>query len=156
MELTWTKNMSIGNAAIDSDHKELIEMTGRIKHAIRSTDDSALERTFGQLEYWLHIHFAREEEFAQAVHFPLDQCKLAHQYSIREFQCIRDELLSRDGIWSEGAVEHFCLFLENWAAEHITRTNQQMKPALQAHPYDFQPAGYLSPNMPASNRFIPV
>jgi len=137
-ELVWTKELSVGNATIDSDHKQLIDMTNRIRHEIRAANSSALAQAFERIENWLPVHFANEEKVAQAVHFPLDQHKLSHQYSMKELQHIREELVSREGIWSEGAVEHFCHFLENWAIEHITKMDMQMKPALQTHSYDFQ------------------
>ena len=139
MELAWTKELSIGNATIDSDHKKLIDMTNRIRHEIRAANGSALSQAFERLENWLPVHFTNEEQIVRAVHFPLDQHKLAHQYSMRELQYLRNELVSKDGIWSEGAVEHFCRSMENWAIEHITKMDIQMKLALQAYSYDFQP-----------------
>ena len=138
-ELVWTKELSVGNATIDSDHKQLIDMTNRIRHEIRSADSSALAQAFERIENWLPTHFTNEEKIVRAVHFSLDRHALAHQYSMRELQYLRDELVSKDGIWSEGAVEHFCHSLENWAIEHITKMDMQIKPALQTHPYDFQP-----------------
>ena len=139
MELVWTKELSVGNATIDSDHKKLINMTNHIMHEIRMANGSALAQAFKRLESWLPVHFENEEKIVRAVHFSFEQHKLAHQYSVTELQHIRDELVSKNGIWSEGAVEHFCHFLENWAIEHITKMDMQMKPALQAHSYDFQP-----------------
>lgn len=138
MDLEWTEQLSIGNATIDSDHKKLISMVNGVKRGIRAGDNRALAQVLEQLENWLRFHFTKEEKIAQAANFPLDQHKLAQQYDLKKLQYIRDELVSRD-FWSEGAVEQFCHFLENWAIEHITKMDMQMKPALQTHPYDFQP-----------------
>lgn len=139
MELVWTKELSVGNASIDSDHKELIDMTNRIMREIELANGGALSQAFKTLENWLPFHFANEEKIVRAVHFPFTQADKAHQYSLMELQHIRGELVSKNGIWSEDAVKHFCLFMQNWALEHITKMDMQMKPALQAHAYDFQP-----------------
>ena len=142
MELVWAKELSVGNATIDSDHKKLIDMTNHIMHEIRTANSSALAQAFKRLESWLPVHFTNEEKIVLAANLSVlsvGQHKLAHQYSVKELQHIREELVSKDGIWSESAVEHFCHFLENWAIEHINKMDMQMKPALQALSYDFQP-----------------
>lgn len=139
VDLAWTKELSIGNATIDSDHKKLIDMINRIKHEIRATNCSAISQAFKRLEDWLPTHSINEEKIARAIHFPFEQHDLAHQHNMRELQYLRDELISKDGIWSEGAVKHFCRFLENWALEHITKIDMPMKQVLLEHPYDFQP-----------------
>ena len=36
MEFVWTKQLSIGNAVIDSDHKNLIALINGIERAIRA------------------------------------------------------------------------------------------------------------------------
>ncbi len=139
MELVWTKELSVGNASIDSDHQALIDMTNCIMREIGLANGGALSRAFKTLENWLPAHFANEERIARAVHFPSDQSDKAHQYSLMELQHIRSELVSKNGIWSEDAVKHFCLFMQNWAIEHITKMDMQMKPALLAHAYNFRP-----------------
>lgn len=139
MELVWTKELSIGNAMIDTDHKKLIDMINHIMHAIQVTNCTALSQAFSNLENWLPVHFANEEKIVRAIHFPFDQQEKARQYSVTELQHIRDELVSKEGIWSDGAVDHFCQFLQNWALEHITKTDMPMKPALLSLSYDFEP-----------------
>lgn len=139
MKLVWTKELSVGNASIDSDHQALIDMANCIIREIGLANSAALSQAFNTLESWLPIHFANEEKIVRAVDFPVDQNNKARQYSVTELQHIRTELLSKNGIWSEDAVKHFCLFLQNWALEHITKMDMQMKPALLTHAYDFQP-----------------
>ena len=139
MVLIWTEQLSVGNAIIDSEHKSLIGMVNGAEHALRKGDDSALLRAFGQLENWLTEHFANEEKIAQAIKFSSDQHKLAQQYSLKELQFVKAELETKDGMWSESAVEHFSRVLRIWAIDHIARLDAPMKQVLQSHPYDLKP-----------------
>lgn len=138
MELVWTDQLSVGNARIDSEHINLINMVDSVVNTIRSRESSALSQAFKMLEYRLCVHFADEEKIAQAINFPFSQHKQAQKYTLKELQHLRDELASKDGSWSESAVEHYANFLKNWIVdEHIIKFDMQMKPALQKHPYDF-------------------
>ena len=42
MEVAWTKQLSVGNAVIDSEHQNLIVMINRIESMIRANETSAL------------------------------------------------------------------------------------------------------------------
>lgn len=138
MELVWTKELSVGNAIIDAEHRNLIGMVNEIRYGIRIRDSSALSQAFKLLENWLCIHFVNEEKIARAVKFPFAQHKLAQQHSLKELQHMRDELVIKDGIWSDGAANHFNRSLKNWMIDrHIIKLDMLMKPALQNHDYHF-------------------
>ncbi len=141
MWLKWTKQLSVGNAVIDSDHKNLISVVNNVRNSIRTRNAFLLVDAFVHLEDWLWIHFENEERIAQAVNFEFSGHKQEQQYALRELQHLRDELVGKGGIWSDGAVKHFNSFLENWMIDdHIVRRDMQMKPALQAHDYTFWPS----------------
>ena len=61
MTLKWTKQLSVGNAVIDSDHKNLIGVVNDTRSAIRARDSFMLSEAFVRLEDWLWIHFENEE-----------------------------------------------------------------------------------------------
>ena len=52
---------------------------------------------------------------------------------------MREELLPRNGSWSESAAAHYSYFLGEWMIEHILQEDMLMKPVLQTYPYDFKP-----------------
>ncbi len=140
MGLVWTEQLSVGNAVIDSDHEKLIGLVNDVRYAIRSRDGFILTKEFVRLEDWLCIHFANEERIARAVDFDFSEHRQEQQYALRELQHLRDELIAKDGLWSDGAVAHFTGFLEHWLIDdHIIGLNMLMKPTLQAHDYAFQP-----------------
>lgn len=140
MELVWTEKLSVGNAIIDSEHRNLISMVNDVSFGIKYRDGSALSQAFKLLEHWLCAHFANEEKIAQAVNFHFAQHKLAQQHSLKELQYMRDELVAKGGMWSDSAVEHFTRSLKNWLIDgHIVNLDMLMKPALQNYDYNFWP-----------------
>jgi hemerythrin len=140
MALEWTERLSVGNALIDSEHENLIDMINSVEHALRAGNQPALLSAFKQLADGVRLHFMSEEKIAQAIRFPFDHHHGAHQYLQKELQYMREELESKSGMWSEGAVEHFSRMLGNWMMDHIAGEDMLLKPALQGHPYNFAPA----------------
>ncbi|MBI5438131.1 MAG: hypothetical protein HY936_04160 [Nitrosomonadales bacterium] len=140
MKLKWTKQLSVGNAVIDSEHKNLISIANNVRRAIKARDSSILSQELEHLEDWLYVHFANEEKIAQAVKFDFSQHKLAQQCWLKELWFLRNELIGKNGLWSDDAIEYFSLFLSDWLIDgHIISLDMPMKPALQAHGYNFLP-----------------
>ncbi len=142
MKLAWTGDLSVGNAIIDAEHRNLICMANDVMHGIKTRNRAALPQAFRMLEHWLHTHFANEEKIAQAVKFPFEQHRLAQQHSLRELRYMLDELAAKGGIWSDSAANHFARSLKNWVIdEHIIKLDMPMKPMLQMYGYNFLPDG---------------
>lgn len=139
MKLQWSDSLSIGNAMIDSDHRNLLGMMSTVEHALRSGDGPILSQAFQRLIVCVGIHFANEERLAQAIDLPLDNHRRLNQYLQQELEHMRIELEAKRGIWSEGAIEHFAHSLRNWMAAHIGRDERLLKSALATQPYDFKP-----------------
>ena len=140
-KLKWTAELSVGNAVIDAEHKNLINMANDVAHAIRARDCSALAQAFEALENWLNVHFMNEEQIALAAKFDFSNHKVKHQHWLKELRYMRDELVCKDGVWSDSAVDHFTRSLKYWMIDkHIVDLDMQMKPVLKNHPYNFMPA----------------
>lgn len=139
METAWTNQLSVGNAVIDSEHQNLIVMIDRIESMIRAKNAASLPQELEQFERDLCVHFINEEKLAQAVNFPFDKNKQEHQFVLKEFQRMKDELLARKGSWTDDAAKHYANFLSDWLTGHIVREDMLMKPVLQTHDYKFWP-----------------
>lgn len=138
--LRWTKELSVGNGIIDSEHRNLIGMVNDVVHAIGMRDCGALEQAFGLLEDWLCVHFSNEAKIAQAINLDLSGRGPAQYHSLLELRRMRDELLAGNGIWPGGARDHFARSLKGWMIDgHIIDSDMPMKPALQARDYRFCP-----------------
>lgn len=139
MGMSWEKELSVGNAVIDSDHKNLMNMVNAIEQAIRSRDCPAIIQAFTSIEGWLCVHFENEERIARAISFDFSKQKPAREYLLRELQNLKSELISKKGIWCESAIEHYDRSLKDWLVDHIIKVDMPMKPMLQTIDYKFWP-----------------
>lgn len=143
MGLSWSKQLSIANTIVDSEHKHLISLTNQVERAMKSAmdqhDDTQMLQAFDKLEVELSRHFINEEKIANAVNFPFESHLKAQQHMLRELRYLKSELMTKDCIWTKAALEHFSLFLEEWLLEHITRVDMPMKLVLQGYDYNFWP-----------------
>lgn len=138
MELTWADHLSVGNAMIDSDHKNLIDVVNRVKEAIMTRDRAALSLTVELLDAYMQIHTQNEEKIAASVNYPFAQDKLAQQQLRDEMAYMMNKLESVFD-WPDNLLNMYSRYLDGWMNDHIIKTNMQLKPALKAYPYDFIP-----------------
>lgn len=136
MGLLWTEQMSVGNAIIDSDHKELIAMINGAEYMIKKMDSFALALAFDRIEHWLRVHFTNEEMIAQAVKFPFAKHKLERENVLKTFRFMRDVIAGKNGVWDEDAAELYSEFLSDWLTDHLFNEDMLMKPVLQTYSYD--------------------
>lgn len=139
MGTLWTEQMSVGNAIIDSDHKELIAMVNGAEYMIKKRDSYALSLAFDHIEHWLRVHFANEELIAQAVKFPFAKHKLEHENVLKTFRFMRGVIEGKDGVWDEDGAEHYAEFLSDWLTDHLLSEDMSMKQILKSYPYDSRP-----------------
>ena len=136
MGILWTEQLSVGNAIIDSDHKELIAMINGVEYMIKKGDSYALILAFDHIEHWLRVHFANEEMVAQAVNYPFAKHKLEHETVLKTFRFMRDVIDGKNGAWDEEAAGLYSEFLGDWLVNHLLDEDMLMKPVLQTYPYD--------------------
>jgi hemerythrin len=144
MELTWSKQMSVGNKTLDSEHKNLLNLVREVDRAIRAKETVRFAETIHHLKDATRKHFDNETKIALAIKYNFDVHQLEHQYILKEMQTLEDELASCHDQWSESIVEHYFQFLSNWAIDHINEDDMKMKALLESRPYDFKPDGLIS------------
>lgn len=138
MALTWSDNLSVGNATIDFEHRNLIAMVNNMGATLKEDGISALLQELEQIEYWLCTHFRNEERIALAVGVDITESKLEHQNLLKEFHRMKNELKAMDGMWSDKLKKQYFQFLCDWITGHVIEEDMLMKPALQTHEYFFQ------------------
>jgi hemerythrin len=137
MALAWSNELSVGNAIIDSEHKNLLVMVNNIEQLLKAKDTSNLSHELELLENWLCTHFENEEKIAQAVGFDFTKNKLEHQNLLKELHRIIDELKAMNGIWSEKTAKKHFQYLCDWLTGHVIEEDMLMKPVLQTREYHF-------------------
>lgn len=133
----WTGQLSIGNRILDSEHKKLHSMIGRIAGSVAARDVAALSGSFDLLEGYLCTYFLIEENIAQAVNFDFTHHRLAHQYLLKEIQRIRIELMSHNGAYPDD--ENYARSLMNCLIWHIKEDSRPLKIVLDTCFYNLKP-----------------
>jgi hemerythrin-like metal-binding protein len=139
MKFIWTKQLSVGNRAIDSKHKKLHDILNEIARLIAASDVAAMLAAFEMLEHCLHACFAVEESVAQAIGFDLSLHRQAHQRLLNQFQCIKDELANKNGMWSRDEGKYYADTLMSYLIKHIKVDDKPFKAVLDTHFYDLKP-----------------
>ncbi len=155
MSIVWRNEMSVGNTAIDNDHKYLIAMINALEAAINSKlRDKVLLLHVSQLTIYTAEHFAREEavqeniKFAQSEEHKEDHKKFfnqikAVQEKIESSKQREEHLKSINPIikntqqTTESSKLHDTLdlvaqelsdLLKDWLLKHILKEDMKMKP----------------------------
>ena len=140
MALIWKKHLSVGNAMLDTDHKNLLGMVNCIEYAVNTKDLAALLKMMESFKANVDTHFTNEARFAQAFNYSFTQHELAHRHFQGELQQTINELAVKIGTWPEYVMDYYPQFLRDWLIEHISCEDMKMKPVLQSYPYNFKPA----------------
>lgn len=136
-EFTWTKNLSVWNARLDSDHQNLINLVNQLECAIRSKDRGILSLVFSELIDAINSHFVIEKKFAQAINCPFAEHELLHYYVQKELHIMNNELGQQNERWSESVAEYYSYFLSEWFSSHLIEDVILLKPILKTYPYNF-------------------
>ena len=139
MALIWKNHLSVSNAVLDSEHKELLGLINSIEYAINVKDSCVMLNAIKKFKRCLDSHFLNEMQFAREFGIRFTDHSLAHQHMQKELQHTINQLEGRAGTWPEYVVDHYSQFLRGWLVEHITQEDMLMKPLLQTRPYEFMP-----------------
>jgi hemerythrin len=119
MGFTWRASYSVGNSAIDSEHKELFELA----HAFFEADDG-LKKTdcATRLFQYTRNHFDHEERLMQALEYSgLDAHVEQHNQLIEKLRVVAEKV-------DQGTIARTELkaFLSAWLLGHIVTFDAQL------------------------------
>lgn len=131
--LKWKDEYSVGVAAVDHEHRELIELVNRVHEALTSGQPAdEVSRIFGDLFRAISAHFALEERFMgahgydhRAVH------KADHERLLDELRDIMDDYSHGD----PQSVARLTKSVEDWFAVHFRTHDARLHARLGAHPH---------------------
>ena len=139
MDMDCTKQLSVGNRAIDSAHKEILGIINGIARTIMARDIATLSEAFELLENCLCAYFSIEENIAQTVSFDFTRHRLAHECLLKEFRRTKNELMAKNGAWSKFEESGYIDSLKNSLIRHIRTDAEPLKIILETHFYDLNP-----------------
>lgn len=137
--MNFSKELSICNRAIDSEHQRVHGLIEQIASSIKSRNVAALLETFTLLKDCLSTYFLVEENIAQAVGFDFKQHKKYHQNLLFKFQMIQSDLLSKIQELKEDEEHAYIKSLGDCLELHVLLESKPLEFALREHFYDFKP-----------------
>jgi len=123
--IAWKPCYSVGDAALDADHQQILQLINDMYEAMKSNDVSAqLKATLDQLVRYTTTHFEREERVMQECGYPdFTNHKAVHDQMRRRTLGLRAHtnlMTNRD----------LLVFLKDWWTGHIQEQDQQYAPYL--------------------------
>ena len=126
--ITWRRQLSVGQPAIDDDHKHLIEYLNELDAALAAPrfQPVRVAKILIKLLEYTKEHFAREERIMQIVRYPKFEEHVAmHRSAVR----MVSELSNRFAIepTHENAAQLY-KFTADWLVRHIILMDTQLTP----------------------------
>lgn len=130
--LHWENRYSVGIAAVDHEHQELIELVNRLyDEATKLGSKDAVLDFFGDLFKAISSHFALEERFMRERGYDqLVQHKTDHERLLDEVRDIMEDFEASDRFDERVLAQR----LDAWFSRHFETHDARLHHALGAHP----------------------
>ncbi|MDD2914807.1 MAG: hypothetical protein PHP70_05755 [Gallionella sp.] len=137
--MQFTKQLSVGNRTLDSEHAKLFSMLNAVDSAVSVKDAAALADALRMLEDSLCAYFEVEAKIAQALDFDFSEHRLAHQDFLLEFRLMREELIAQNYERQKYNGNSCVKNLMDCLIQHIREDSRPLKIVLDMNFYDFKP-----------------
>lgn len=130
--LHWENRYSVGIAAVDHEHQELIELVNRLyDEATKLGSKDTVLDFFGDLFKAISSHFALEERFMRERGYDqLVQHKTDHERLLDEVRDIMEDFEASDRFDERVLAQR----LDAWFSRHFETHDARLHHALGAHP----------------------
>jgi len=130
--LEWKDRYSVGVAAVDHEHKELIDLINRLYDQwVKGGPRGSVEGFFGDLYKGISAHFALEERFMRERGYDqLTAHKNDHERLLDEIRDIMDDFVDEEQTASALSGR-----LEAWFSRHFETHDARLHHKLGAHPH---------------------
>ncbi len=133
MPIQWRDAMSVGNPAIDDDHKKLFLLVNLYEDAIAKHNMFELKMAFQGLYEYTAAHFEREERLQAAIFFPGARAhREEHLDLVRRLEAFNAGL--SDDSKPRLSLEVAGKFLHDWIVNHVLQADMKMRPLLMGRP----------------------
>ena len=121
----WSEDLSIGHAAIDDDHKRILQVIARLQDAfLQQPDERVVAEGIAVIADYSNNHFVREDRMLAAAGYPhLEQHRARHE-SFRGY--VAHALAAEHDIDPGGLLS----YLVDWWVGHIAAEDKLYRPAL--------------------------
>jgi hemerythrin len=124
--LTWTEAMSVGVAALDTDHKCLVRIINLLEEAQQAEAARVIETVLETLLLYSRFHFEREEMVMAACDFPgIAFHRSEHAGFCRFVRSLRERFT---GTATPAMARELQDYLTQWLRHHILIQDMAYKP----------------------------
>jgi len=123
--------MSVGDTAVDNDHRYLIEMINSFQTSMETFDTPAnLLVALGQLGEYAKKHFIWEENFQQSIGYPgVEGHRESHRQLVLQLNDLIKTVTSQDSLEKAGiSKQQFIDLLRHWILDHVIKEDLLFKP----------------------------
>ena len=122
--LKWDASLAIGVDAIDSQHKQLIDLLNGLHYAVRlGRGNELLGRLINGLGNYILKHFCLEEAIMEQTQYPrMHEHQLEHQ-RFRKRICEFDRAFKAGNVLLTGEI---MAYLRDWVRDHIASCDQEL------------------------------
>lgn len=133
---TWKAEYSVGDQALDAQHKELIRIMNDlyvlVNDPARAEQSDQVELIFGKLAQYIVTHFSYEEQRMADAHFPYEKLaahRAEHHDLIIKVRRYQADVMAGD---REGLKELLPYLYGEWLIHHICEQDMEYRPFMEA------------------------
>lgn len=120
-DIQWIEEYSVGNDAMDEQHKALFALTNEFFHQ-KNKQDAII--TFQSLSSYIDLHFEAEENLLRQINYSNTAEHIKEHNELREkFQMLESKLDK----YNADVHHKIAIFLYNWLAKHILKSDMEYK-----------------------------
>lgn len=129
--ISWKPEYSVGDEAVDHEHRELIDLVNTAAAAILDGQaDADVDKCLGDLYQAISAHFAHEErQMRRADYDQLEAHKGSHEFLLDELRDIMDGAMTSD----QQTAERLTQVLEAWFTDHFRDHDSRLHNRLGPH-----------------------
>lgn len=134
MAIAWDDSYAIGDDGIDSDHRAMMALIGRLQTLTSGLGDGeSIVSTISQLRDLCFGHFVREEALQTRIGFPdIEAHRLGHQMLLKRLDAVLRHFAEGSDHIRFGILRTLGDSLATWMVFHITRGDIEMRPYVEA------------------------
>jgi len=121
----WTKDISVGNVDIDTQHQRLLAQINKIlDDIINGVSEKEVEEAIGFLDYYIKDHLSYEEEYMKKIGYPhLDEHVKMHGDFIQMYYKFKSEF--NDGTNKDKLISDIESYVGEWWINHIGKEDKK-------------------------------
>ncbi|MCG6903502.1 MAG: hemerythrin family protein [Rhodobacter sp.] len=132
--LEWRPEFSVGDPAVDHEHRELIDLVNATAGAIEDgRSEPEIDQAFGDLLRGISSHFAHEERQMRAAGY--DQTQVHKDDHERLIDALRD-IMDAKAHAPDRSATRLVKVLGDWFTGHFSRHDARLHHRLGPHSHD--------------------